>query len=336
MKCLGKCLDFGMMAIDLNLLVAILLILISSSALCQDLNSERDFQEHLQWNRIDGSNPKLLSCRVAKGGDLQCVADLELKSVVCEAFHFSKKTPVRVQIKKRAFTCEGTRLDHDSLLSQWNVNLIALDGAQSIWRVDSADHAQMNRIYQTELESLDVIKKQRNFYLSLGSLSSVENPQATRVVMTGVRALYGSTSFVFGLQFLQTLSLIPEKRSDALMSADFLLSSSGAGKGWLAGLEVGHKRWGFESESVRCLNLRYRWNPGSWRSQLSGGHCWYPNSGVNWAPLAEFRMGRLFWGNLLLEAAGQGVYRISASAFPQSGGLETRLQLSASFELFPE
>jgi len=319
-----------------QLWLILLLGFVSLGVSAQDLDSERSFEEHFQWNRIEGASPRLLKCRVSKSGDLQCVADLPLKNVKCDAFHFSKKTPVRAVVRNRAFTCDGTKLDRDSLLSQWEIHVLATDGSQSSWRVDSADRLQMKRLFEAELESLDFIESQRNFYLSLGSITSMEDPMNDRLLMTGVKARYGSSSFVLGVQVMQALSLIPEKRTDWLMNTDFVISSRKGGMGWLAGLEFGQKKWGFESVSTQCLMVRYRWNPGSWRSQVSGGHCWYPNAGVNWAPLGELRLGKLFWKHMLLEASTQAVYRTAATQFPDSGGLELRAQLGVSFELFPE
>jgi hypothetical protein len=307
---------------------------LSVAAQAQDLDSELNLKARARWIRDAGIAPNILECRLSEQGHLQCVSDEILQNVQCEGTHYTRLSEVKALFRGRAFSCEGTRYDKNSALTQWTVLLRSERGAESRWKIDAADEAQLRRLYELELKTLNTENYAVGHYYSLGLLGRLEN-------MTDASRLTGVLDFELGQErlllyghYAQVTGSLIEIKTRFRLGLGFALDSELGGRGWILKADTGHlvlvpdnRVWG------HCLGPEYRWNPGTWSLAARLSHCWYQGGEIKFSPQAELRIAKKLSSGLYLLGGAQLLApqgRWSGTSI-DTPSLSTQLGVSFSF-----
>jgi len=310
---------------------------LAPSSQAQDLDSELELKPRTRWVLDQGFAPQILDCRLSDKSRLQCVAGENLIQVRCEATHFARRTEVRAVFKGRAFSCEGTRFDKQSLMSQWKLSLKSEEGSESVWIVDAADQPQLERLYRSEMSSLPLLARASRTYGSVGLLSRSLSWGGESLKLMGAELRWGRDRWIVGGDFYQALRAPNAETKNLLrVSGALSLGSGESGRGWTVGAASGHDFLkGGVRVSSHCLGPEYLLNPTSWRFAVSAGNCWISSSQVTFAPWAAAGVKRKIFGSVFLSA---DVYARSLTGSYRSqdvSGLELRTQLGVSVAIAP-
>lgn len=311
---------------------------LASFSFAQDLDSELELKPRARWVLEQGFAPQLLDCRLSDKSNLQCVASDSLLSVRCEATHFGRRADVQASFKGRAFSCEGTRFDKQSLMSQWKIVLKAENGSESVWIVDGADSEQLGRLYKTEMRAYPLLEKVERPFWSLGLANRNTSWGSDAQRLLGAEMTLGRNRWRAGAELFQALDPLDVEAKNLLrLSGALSLGSGEAGRGWVVGASSGHDflKGGRRASSL-CLGPEYIANPNSWRFSFAAGNCWFPASQVTLAPWASAGVKRKIIGPLFVTLDGfarslTGSYKAQAV-----GGLEVRAQLGVSVAIAPQ
>lgn len=309
----------------------------SLSVAAQDLDSELALQPKARWVLEEGFEPKLLDCRLSERSDLQCVSGENLREVRCEATHFSRRSEVRSSFKGRAFSCEGTRLDKDSLMSQWRVEVRGESGSRSSWIVDAADVEQLGRLYRTEMNSVSLLQRASRPFWSVGfTTHTLQNEEGTSNFL-GTKLQWGRDRWRVGGDFYRAIRAPDgEDKNMARVNGAVSLGGDKVGQGWVFEVSSGDDFINLGTRlASHCLGPQYVYNPGSWRFSGSVGNCWFPAAAISFAPMlgasAQLRVwGPVFFGVQGLARKLTGTYRGEDVA-----SVEARGQLSVSVAVSP-
>gem|GEM_PF-2994527 len=312
-----------------------------SNLSAQDLDSELELTPRTRWVLESGIEPAILDCRVNEKGHLQCVANSSLLNVECEATHYGRLSQVKALFKGRAFSCEGTRYDKDSLLSQWRVRLKAEKGLEAVWLIDGADKDQLRRLYQTELNALEAGRVPRHLYLSLGLSGRIENlgPQSHKAA--GLRFELGQKPILFETDFVQLLGSKVEDKNRVRLGLGVVLSSDDAGRGWLFKANTGHVALALKGNSFvkawsHCLGPEFRWNPDSWAFRAGAGNCWYQKANINFSPYGQLSVAWKLTGWFYLTGEALATLPVGSYSGVDVNGAQIQAQLGVSMTLQPD
>lgn len=324
-----------------RLLWALALGSFSSQLFAQDLDSELELKPRTRWVLESGVEPAILECRVADRGHIQCVSSSSLLHVECEGMHYGRRTQLKASFKGRAFSCEGTRYDKDSLFSQWRVRLKAEKGSEAVWIVDAANSEQLRRLYTLELRSLEKHPKVRELLFSLSLLGRVENVGAQGHQAGALRLELGRSPVFFDFDFTKLLRSGVENPSRVRLGFGVVLGSQDAGRGWLLKANTGHSVLPLKADRFvrawsHCIGSEYRWNPLSWSFRVGGANCWFQRAKVSFAPQGHLAVAYQISAPFYLTgeiSAGlpQGEYSGYSISGPQVQG-----QLGVSITLLPD
>ena len=321
--------------VRLSALIALFCVL--PSAWAQDLDSELELKPRARWVLQQGFAPQLLDCRLSEKSDLQCVSSETLRSVRCEATHFGRRTEVQASFKGRAFSCEGTRFDKDSLMSQWKLILKSSNGSESTWIVDGADEDQLTRLYKTEMRSTPLLERAERPFWSMNFANRGSMWQGESLACYGAEFRWGRDRWLVGADLYQVVGLPANYAKDLLrLNSSISLGSGEAGRGWVASFSTGQD---FLRSIVRatshCIGPEYLLNPGSWRFSVGGGNCWIPSSEIPFAPFASAGIKRKLFGPVMLTADSYVRYMTGTFKGVDVSPLETRVQLGVSVAIGP-
>ena len=311
---------------------------VGPGALAQDLNSELELKPRARWVLEQGFAPQLLDCRLSEKSHLQCVAGDNLLSVRCEATHFGRRADVQASFKGRAFSCEGTRFDKESLMSQWKIVLKAESGSESVWIVDGADTEQLGRLYKTEMRAFPLIEKVERPSWSLGIASRSTSWGSDSQRLLGADMTLGRNRWRVGAELFQALAPLDVEAKNLLrLNAALSLGSGEAGRGWVVGVSSGHDfvKAGRRATSL-CLGPEYIANPSSWRFSFAAGNCWFPSSQITLAPWGAAGVKRRIVGPLFVTLDAFARYLTGSYQSQGVGGLEVRGQLGVSVAIAPQ
>ncbi|MEO5666861.1 MAG: hypothetical protein ABIR96_02255 [Bdellovibrionota bacterium] len=312
-------------------------LLLALSVFAQDLDSELELKPRARWVLEQGFAPQLLDCRLSDKSNLQCVASDNLLSVTCEATHFGRRAEVKATFKGRAFSCEGTRFDKQSLMSQWKIILKSESGSESVWVADAADMDQLERLYKTEMKSSPLLDRSERPFWSADFANRSNRMGSESLRLVGTQLRWGRDRWILGADIYQALGRENADIKNFLrLSGSFSLGSGEAGRGWVFQVDSGHD---FLSNGLRatshCLGPQYLLNPGSWRFSLGGGNCWVQSSQITLAPFAMVGMKRKIYGPVFLTLDASARYLTGSYGAHDVSGLETRTQLGVSVAIAP-
>ena len=311
---------------------------LGSVSLAQDLDSELELRPRARWVLEQGFAPQLLDCRLSDKSNLQCVAGDNLLSVRCEATHFGRRADVQTSFKGRAFSCEGTRFDKQSLMSQWKIVLKAEGGSESVWIVDGADSEQLERLYRTEMHAFALLAKvERPFWsLAIANRSTSWGSESQRLL--GAEMSLGRNRWRAGAELFQALDPLDVEAKNLLrLSGALSLGSGESGRGWVVGANSGHDflKGGRRASSL-CLGPEYIANPASWRFSFAAGNCWFPSSQITLAPWGSAGVKRKIVGPFFITLDAFARYLTGSYRSQSVGGVELRGQLGVSVAIAPQ
>lgn len=322
---------------------------ISSLATAQDLNSELSLKTSSKWVSESGLEPQILQCRLSENQDLQCVTEMQLSSVKCESLHFGKLNQVKSQFKNKAFSCEGTRYETDSLLFQWRVRLQSETGLQSVWIVDVASTEQQKRLYELELNALESHTASRQYFLE-GSFDR----EFRRVDGIAQGLGHWSLSFALGRfqieaqrsQFFGDSSVLGSANrlgvlwainSDSTLSAFSLKISTGQELALFKALDSDLFNWA--RLRMSCLGVERGWRYSSGLLSVGGGHCWLngpQDLNFKWAPYVDAFSSYQLFSVVYLRAGLAGSWRSGKTVQQTLGTMQIQAMLGVSLTLLPE
>lgn len=308
----------------------------------QDLESEVPPGEKVFFQSVEGAQPRLLDCRLSAQESLDCVSDSELRAVVCEAFHFSKKTPLPGKIAGRAFRCPGTPYDGGNLIAGWKIVVSDKEGRQSTWMVEALNKQQSETMYKLEHRYSNMRSDGEPSSFSLGVLGGLlVNDSGARAKSMGVLSGWQWTDYRFNAQFVKGGAAGPATfrfGAEYTFLPFYFDSASGPRQtsGWYLAADLGRFLTSGQARIKLCAELGHRWRPG--RMEFSGqlGHCWIRGLTVNWGPEARFAVSRYFADSFSLGVAGDGLFLLSRASGAQSSNYTARFLLIASFLLQPK
>jgi hypothetical protein len=324
-----------------QVLSAVLVLTGAVEVFAQDLDSELELNPRTRWVLESGVDPSILDCRVSDRGHIQCVSNTNLLNVECEAMHYGRLSQAKAIYKGRAFSCEGTRYDKDSLLSQWRVRLKAEKGTEAVWLVDAADKDQLRRLYMTELKTLETLPRAQRLYFSFGLLGRFENLGAQSHQAGALKLELGQNPVLFEADFMQLLGSKVEDKNRVRIGLGVVLNADDAGRGWLLRANTGHSVLPLEGGSFakawsHCIGPEYRWNPSSWAFRAGAGNCWFQKAKISFAPQAHLGIARRISGVFYLTGELNAGLPIGEYSDQSISGPQIQAQLGVLMTLLPD
>lgn len=315
------------------------LLSLPQSVEAQNLQSEIPPGERVFIQNVEGSAPGVLSCRLSKQESLDCVSNAELRSVSCEAQHFSKKTLLPGKIAGRAFRCPGTPYDGGSLFSAWKAVVRDKSGNQSEWMIESLNKQQAETLYKLEHRYTNRRSDGEVPTYSLGVVSAFGlDDSGTSGNSLGFSGGWQWTDYWIGGQLVTSNATGPatfEIGAEYVFSPRFFDSASGPRSegGWYLAADIGRYANNGQAWSKQCVSLGYKWRPGRMYFSTKLGNCWLPNQTRSWGPQSQIRVARYLADSFLLGLVGDGIFTLGESEDAPNPAYTARILLTASFLL---